>query len=79
MKTETLFAEVLRSEPNDKENWISLSSGIQGLLGFICEAEPLQIVEKTSITVCEGKGFDSLRRLQSNYNAQFACQGPNIY
>ena len=27
----------------------------------------------------EGKGFDSLRRLQSNYNAKFAPQGPNIY
>ena len=27
----------------------------------------------------EGKGFDSLRRLQSNYNAKFALQGPNIY
>ena len=69
----------LRSEPDDIENWISLSSGIQGLLGLICEAEPLQIIEKTSITVGEGKGFDSLRRLQSNYNAKFAFQGPNIY
>ena len=27
----------------------------------------------------EGKGFDSLRGLQSNYNAKFAFQGPNIY
>ena len=79
VKTETLFAEVLRSEPDDIENWISLSFGIQGLLGLICEAEPLQIIEKTSITVGEGNGFDSLRRLQSNYNAKFALQGPNIY
>ena len=47
VKTETLFAEVLRSEPDDIENWISLSSGTQGLLGIICEAEPLQIIEKT--------------------------------
>ena len=64
VKTETLFAEVLRSEPDDIENWISLSSGIQGLLGLICEVEPLQIIEKTSIAVADGKGFESLRRLR---------------
>ena len=36
-------------------------------------------MEKTMTSAGEGRGFDSLRRLQTNYNAQFADQGPYIY
>ena len=78
-KTVDLFAEVLRKVPEDEETWISMSAQLQGLLGFVCEGEPLQIVEKTATSVVEGRGFDSLRRLQTNYSAQFAYQGPYIY
>ena len=41
--------------------------------------EMLEIIEKTLIAVGEGKGFESLRRLQSNYDATFAFQGPSVY
>ena len=56
-----------------------MSAQLQGLLDFVCEGEPLQIVEKTMTSAGEGRGFDSLRRLQNNYNAQFAYPGPYIY
>ena len=59
VKTEELFTAILRKEPLDAENWVSLSSSIQGLLGLVCEGEPLQIVENTSVPAAQGQGFES--------------------
>ena len=67
--TKELFEE-LKGNAEQAAQWIRLSGEIQSFLVLLCEGEPLQIVEQTRSSVAEGQGFESLRRLLNNYDAQ---------
>ena len=53
--TKELFEELKMRKSEQVVNWIKLSGELQSALVFLCEGEPLQIVEQTQLEVADGK------------------------
>ena len=77
--TKELFEELKLGNLEQAAQWIRLSGELQSALVLLCEGEPLQIVEQTQLEVADGKGFESLRKLQNNYDAQHEYLVPTIF